>query len=88
MSEISCIYFRSLSHSDLVRVYDAREVEFNLKTDLDKIDTLPAWCEGEIPDDSCIAVAYTLSSYQGKRGPTASFNLHWIIVFGTPKWSR
>lgn len=67
-----------------VRVYDCREVEFNMKTDLDKLHLLPVWDEGEIPDDSCVAVAYTMSTYRGKRGVSVSFNLQWIIVLGTP----
>lgn len=74
----------STEYRILVRVYDARGVVFNMKTDLDRLHLLPKWQGGEIPEDSCIAVAYTLSSYKGKRGESVSFNLQWIIVYGTP----
>lgn len=67
-----------------VPVYDCRDLEFNMNTDLDKLHTLPSWNEGEIPEDSCIAVAYTVSMYKGKRGQSVGFNLQWAIVFGTP----
>lgn len=64
-------------------VYDAREVEFNLERDADKIEYLPRF-EGEIPFGSFIVVGHSTSCYPKNDVWALSLNLLWVIIIGTP----
>lgn len=75
-------------------VYDAREVRFNVKTDLDKLQDLLPRFDGEVPAGSCVAVGHSVSSYISKRADKVhhddrtninlSTSILFVIVFGTP----
>jgi hypothetical protein len=38
----------------------------------------------DIPPDSVVSVAYSLSSYKGISGRVLSSNIHFVIVISTP----
>ncbi|KAF9455270.1 hypothetical protein BDZ94DRAFT_1316425 [Collybia nuda] len=73
------------SYFSSVRVYDAREVDFNLTRDIDKMESLPLF-EEEIPAGSFAVVGHSISSYEdsvpGEYG--LSFNILWVILLGCP----
>jgi hypothetical protein len=73
-----------------VPVYDAQEVHFDMKTDLDKLEDILPRFDGEVPAGSCIAVGHSMSSYTSKKddGNITNVNLGtsilFVIVVGTP----
>jgi hypothetical protein len=73
-----------------VPVYDAQEVHFDMKTDLDKLEDILPRFDGEVPAGSCIAVGHSVSSYTSKKddGNITNVNLGtsilFVIVVGTP----
>lgn len=83
---MALIYDLSFVFSDvvLVPVYDCRNAEFDFSKDLEMLETFPRW-RAEIDEGSCIAVAYTISKFMGKRGVSVGFNLQWIALLGVPE---
>ena len=68
-------------------VYDAREVKFNINTDLERLQHVLPVFEGEIPVSSCVAVGHSLMSYIKKDDKSIvnlGTSLLFVIIFGTP----
>ncbi|KAJ2911809.1 hypothetical protein MD484_g8604, partial [Candolleomyces efflorescens] len=76
-------------HAD-VPVYDARAstaIDFN--TDIPNLDALLPRFFGEIPSNSLVVVAHTLTIYKSTAGPHKDKwcfgpNIQWVVLLGTP----
>lgn len=74
-----CYWFISV----IVPVYDCRDYAFDFRGDLDRIDELlPLW-HGEIPPNSFIVVAYTMTQYEKDKSYYLSTNILYAILFAT-----
>ncbi|KAF5338081.1 hypothetical protein D9611_014179 [Ephemerocybe angulata] len=72
----------SLGIEETIPVYDCTGFVLDLERDLDRLDQLPRW-DGEIPRNSFVVVAYTLSVFHGKKGQwKVSFNIRWVMLIG------
>ncbi|KDR70812.1 hypothetical protein GALMADRAFT_75666 [Galerina marginata CBS 339.88] len=70
-----------------VPIYDARNVDFNLKKDVASVKGLPLFEGGrqEIPDGSCVSVGHTVGIFKNKTGDESlTLNVHWVIIWGVP----
>ncbi|KAJ7478871.1 hypothetical protein B0H11DRAFT_2234011 [Mycena galericulata] len=77
----------ALSWEDEVPIYDGRHTAFNLSDDVDDLDNiLPRFesNESEIPNSSCVAVAYTVSHYSSSSKDSVYFNIRFVVVIATP----
>ncbi|KAJ7444407.1 hypothetical protein B0H11DRAFT_1931147 [Mycena galericulata] len=75
------------SWEDEVPIYDGRHTAFNLSDDVDDLDNiLPRFesNESEIPNSSCVAVAYTVSHYSSSSKDSVYFNIRFVVVIATP----
>jgi hypothetical protein len=75
-------------------VYDGRarkgHAPFMFKdADFASLLSWPLYRKGssDIPANSIVSVAYTLSSYKGGSGPVLSSNIHFVIIISTPALS-
>ncbi|KAJ7790412.1 hypothetical protein B0H14DRAFT_2626008 [Mycena olivaceomarginata] len=79
----------SLNYDDEIPVYDARHTTFDASADIDSLDTILPLYKGEIPANSCTAVAYTISNFAKGSGRNEehhlSFNIKWVVVLGEPE---
>ncbi|KAJ7724346.1 hypothetical protein B0H14DRAFT_3519649 [Mycena olivaceomarginata] len=79
----------SLNYDDEIPVYDARHTAFDASADIDSLDTIQPLYKGEIPANSCTAVAYTISNFAKGSGRNEehhlSFNIKWVVVLGEPE---
>ncbi|KAJ7870657.1 hypothetical protein B0H14DRAFT_2571237 [Mycena olivaceomarginata] len=79
----------SLNYDDEIPVYDARHTAFDASADIDSLDTILPLYKGEIPANSCTAVAYTISNFAKGSGRNEehhlSFNIKWVVVLGEPE---
>ncbi|KAK6977065.1 hypothetical protein R3P38DRAFT_3237840 [Favolaschia claudopus] len=78
----------TLGCSDIIPVYDARNVDFDFDTDLPNLENkLRPWI-GEIPVGAFIVAGYSMHTYKGKVqgmvAQTLSPNLLWVVVCGVP----
>lgn len=75
----------SLDFSQPIPVFDATRHEFDPAQDLAHLtDVLPRW-EGEVPEGSCVWVAYTTGMYKDREECNAlAWNIQWAIVLGVP----
>jgi hypothetical protein len=69
-----------------VPVYDARDVEFDFQTDLERLTYLPRW-ETEIPFGSFCVPGYTVAVFRPEktRAWTVSLNIQWVVLIGVPE---
>ncbi|KAK7007944.1 hypothetical protein R3P38DRAFT_2792069 [Favolaschia claudopus] len=79
----------SLSFDDEVPIYDARHTAIDASRDIDNLDRiLPRYTRngGEIPNNSCAVVAYTVSQWRNvqKDEESVSFNIRWAVVLAEP----
>ncbi|KAJ7504619.1 hypothetical protein B0H11DRAFT_1905234 [Mycena galericulata] len=77
----------ALSWEDEVPIYDGRKTAFNFSDDVDDLDNiLPRFenNESEIPNSSCVAVAYTVSHYSSSSKDSVYFNIRFVVVISTP----
>ncbi|KAJ2912051.1 hypothetical protein MD484_g8361, partial [Candolleomyces efflorescens] len=80
----------TIDSDDQVPIYDARQAGgFTFAADVADIHTrLPRWPSenGEIPRDSCVAVAYTMSFFFSNTSQqwTVGCNIRWVMVLGVP----
>ncbi|KAJ7766544.1 hypothetical protein DFH07DRAFT_955302 [Mycena maculata] len=81
----------SLHWTDEIPVYDGRTTEIDLKENIDNIDKLlPRFndFDGEVPNGSCIAVAYTVSQFLNHDSKeSVQLNIRFVVVLGTPSLS-
>ncbi|KAJ7852322.1 hypothetical protein B0H14DRAFT_2580937 [Mycena olivaceomarginata] len=80
----------SLNYDDNIPVYDGRHTGFDASVDIDDLARILPLYTGEIPANSCTAVAYTVSNfvkhYPGRDDEQhLSFNLQWVVVLGEPE---
>ncbi|KAJ7311793.1 hypothetical protein DFH08DRAFT_973869 [Mycena albidolilacea] len=79
----------TLNYDDNVPVYDARHTGFDASVDIDNLERILPLYKGEIPANSCTAVAYTISNFVKSSGRSEeqhlSFNIRWVVVLGEPK---
>ncbi|KAJ7301298.1 hypothetical protein DFH08DRAFT_978929 [Mycena albidolilacea] len=80
----------SLNYDDDIPVYDGRHTGFDASVDIDDLARILPLYTGEIPANSCTAVAYTVSNfvkhYPGRDDKQhLSFNLQWVVVLGEPE---
>ncbi|KAG2022476.1 hypothetical protein CC2G_000218 [Coprinopsis cinerea AmutBmut pab1-1] len=74
----------TLDNTADVPVYDLRGVpDFNFDTDLAGVHRLPRF-QGEVPDGSCVSVAYTVSTFITKGKKSVGLNIQFALVLGTP----
>ncbi|KAK7016957.1 hypothetical protein R3P38DRAFT_3202552 [Favolaschia claudopus] len=80
--------YNTLDYTATIPVYNARFTTFNAATDIDRIgEVLPQYTDnnGEIRNNSCAAVGYTITQARYKDGKEhIHFNLKWVIVVGEP----
>jgi hypothetical protein len=74
----------------LVPVYDARHTGFDASVDIDDLARILPLYKGEIPSNSCTAVAYTISNFVKVSAghdeeQHLSFNIRWVVVLGAPE---
>ncbi|KAJ2913328.1 hypothetical protein MD484_g7082, partial [Candolleomyces efflorescens] len=73
------------------KIYDARDdPSFNFAHHASDIaDRLPMWnpADGEIPRESCVAVAYSIALFfsQSSQQWTLGCNIRWVLVLGIPE---
>ncbi|KAH9474154.1 hypothetical protein JR316_0013557 [Psilocybe cubensis] len=73
-----------MDSTDTIPIYDSRNHAFNFNTDLDRLDELlPRWRRGEIPPNSFVMVAYTMTQYEKERSFHLCTNIQYAVVFGT-----
>ncbi|KAJ7715695.1 hypothetical protein B0H14DRAFT_3522544 [Mycena olivaceomarginata] len=79
----------TLNYDDNVPVYDARHTGFDASVDIDNLERILPLYKGEIPANSCTAVAYTISNFVKSSGRSEeqhlSFNIRWVVVLGEPE---
>ncbi|KAF8183529.1 hypothetical protein K438DRAFT_1766818 [Mycena galopus ATCC 62051] len=78
----------ALDDDSEVPLYDGRGTTINAATDIDNLDDiLPRYTEndGEIPNNSCTAVAYTVTQWKKKDEEHVTFNIKWAVVLGQPQ---
>ncbi|KAJ7892279.1 hypothetical protein B0H14DRAFT_3428040 [Mycena olivaceomarginata] len=76
-----------LSHMT-VPLYDGRGATINAATDIDNLDDiLPRYegNDGEIPNNSCTAVVYTVTQWKKKDEEHITFDIKWAVVLGQPQ---
>ncbi|KAJ2911672.1 hypothetical protein MD484_g8743, partial [Candolleomyces efflorescens] len=80
----------TIDSDDQVPIYDARSAtDFDFHADIGQVDTrLPRWPldAGEIPRESCVAVAYSMSLFfsNSTQAWTLGCNIRWVLVLGVP----
>ncbi|KAJ7201732.1 hypothetical protein B0H12DRAFT_1080993 [Mycena haematopus] len=77
----------ALNYDAEVPVYDGRDADLNAKDCIDDLDAaLPRYKDngGEIPNNSCTVVGYTVTHWLKSGEPQISFNIRWAIVMGDP----
>ncbi|KAJ7484910.1 hypothetical protein B0H11DRAFT_2413861 [Mycena galericulata] len=72
----------ALSWEDEVPIYDGRKTAFNFSDDVNNLDNESN--ESEIPNSSCVAVAYTVSHYSSSSKDSVYFNIRFVVVISTP----
>ncbi|KAF8134067.1 hypothetical protein K438DRAFT_1997894 [Mycena galopus ATCC 62051] len=78
----------ALDYDSEVPLYDGRGTTINAATDIDNLDDiLPRYTEndGEIPNNLCTAVAYTVTQWKKKDEEHVTFNIKWAVVLGQPQ---
>ncbi|KAJ7835050.1 hypothetical protein B0H13DRAFT_1863691 [Mycena leptocephala] len=71
-----------------VPLYDGRGATINAATDIDILDDiLPRYegNDGEIPNNSCTAVVYTVTQWKKKDEEHITFDIKWAVVLGQPQ---
>ncbi|KAJ7503988.1 hypothetical protein B0H11DRAFT_2222085 [Mycena galericulata] len=73
--------------SPYIPIYDGRKTAFNFSDDVDDLDNILPRIENnesEIPNSSCVAVAYTVSHYSSSSKDSVYFNIRFVVVISTP----
>lgn len=71
----------------IVPIYDAWEVIFDVKSDLENLQSILPIYEGEIPIGSCVAIGHSISSYISKKDSQQTdvnlvTNILFVIILG------
>ncbi|KAF7371600.1 hypothetical protein MVEN_00015400 [Mycena venus] len=77
----------ALHWEDDIPIYDGRESLLNFSQNIDDLDrVLPRFEDNdcEVPNGSCIAVAYTVSQYETSGKESVTFNIRFVVVIATP----
>ncbi|KAJ7205299.1 hypothetical protein GGX14DRAFT_397841 [Mycena pura] len=77
----------ALHWDDDIPVYDGRKSVLNFTRSIDDLErVLPRFEDNgsEVPNGSCIAVAYTVTQYEVGAKESVSFNIRFVVVIATP----
>ncbi|KAJ7893636.1 hypothetical protein B0H14DRAFT_3666246 [Mycena olivaceomarginata] len=74
---------------DYFPLYDGHNIAVDVSEDIDNLDkVLPRHedNDGEIPNNSCTVVAYTVSQWKNQKSSEEKigFNIKWVVVLGEP----
>ncbi|KAJ7463045.1 hypothetical protein B0H11DRAFT_2241014 [Mycena galericulata] len=73
----------ALHWEDEIPIYDGRNVVLDFTNNIDDLENILPRFEGnqsEVPNESCVAIAYTVSQFK----TNVNFNIRFVVVIATP----